>query len=63
MIEECTPAIDSCTIKPLIVITLGQTKSDNNNRKITMTGDFYLVIYIGDGRLKCDHIKRLSLYF
>ena len=26
------------------MITMGQTKSDNINRMITITGDFYLVI-------------------
>ena len=30
--------------KPLIVITLGRIKSENINRMITITGDFYLVI-------------------
>jgi hypothetical protein len=44
--------------KPLNVITLGQTKSDNINRMITITGCFYLVIFI-KGTLKYDHIKRL----
>jgi hypothetical protein len=29
--------------KPLNLITLGQTKSDNINRMITLTGCFYLV--------------------
>jgi hypothetical protein len=31
--------------KPLNVITLGQTKSDNINRMITITGYFYLVSF------------------
>ena len=31
--------------KPLNVITLGQNKSDNINWMITLTDDFYLVIY------------------
>ncbi len=31
--------------KPLNVITLGQTKSDNINRMITITGCFYLVSF------------------
>ena len=43
----------------LFHITLFQTKSNNINRLITITDDFYLV----NGMLKCDHIKRLSLYF
>ena len=38
---------------PLSVITLGQTKSDNINRMITITDDVYLVIFS-----KNDHIKR-----
>jgi len=32
-------------LKPLNVITLDQTESDNSNRMITITGDFYLVIF------------------
>ena len=36
---------------------LGQTQSDNINRIITITGDFYLLI-IGN-ELKCDYNKRL----
>ena len=36
---------------PLSVITLGQTKSDNINRMITITDDVYLVIFS-----KSDHI-------
>jgi hypothetical protein len=31
--------------KPLNVITLDQTKSDNINRMITITGCFYLVSF------------------
>ena len=31
--------------KPLNVITLGQTKRDNTNQMITITDDFYIVIY------------------
>jgi hypothetical protein len=38
----------------LNVITLGQTKSDNINRSIAITGEFYWVIFY-----KCDHIKSL----
>ena len=51
-------------LKPLNVITLGQTKSDNINRMITITDHFYIVM----GRKKVialltgDYIKRLSLH-
>ncbi len=31
--------------KPLNVITLGHTESDNINRMITLTGNFYLAVY------------------
>ena len=58
--------------KPLKVISLGQTKSDNINRMITITHDFYLVIFSGWAiemglHLTADninhyYIKRLSLY-
>ena len=46
----------------LMVINLGQTKSDNINWMITTTGDFFSNLK-EMGCLKCDHIKRLSLYF
>ena len=32
------------SVKPIYVITLGQTESDNINQMITINGDFYLVI-------------------
>ena len=41
------------------MITLGQTKSDNINRMITITSHFYLDILSQWDSLKCDHIKRL----
>ncbi len=41
------------------MITLGQTKSDNINRLIRLTGYFYLVVFNKWDRVKCDHIKRL----
>jgi hypothetical protein len=44
--------------RPLNVITLGQTKSDNINRMITITGCFYLGCFI-NGPMKCDHNKRM----
>ena len=37
-------------------ITLGQTKSDNINRMITITDGFYNKI---NKTFECDHIKRL----
>ena len=40
------------------MINLGQTESDNMNRLITITDDFYLVIF-NNGTFKFDHIKRL----
>ncbi len=33
------------TVKPLNVITYGQTKSDNINQMITITGCFYLLSF------------------
>ena len=45
--------------KPLNVITLGQTKSDNYSRKIIISCDFYVAIFSKCERLKCDHIEGL----
>ena len=47
--------------KPLNVITLGRIKSHNINWMITISEDFYLLIY-SKWDVKCDHIKRLLLH-
>ncbi len=44
--------------KPLNVITLGQFKIDNINRRVTIVDEIYLNIF-SKRTLKCDHIKRL----
>ncbi len=61
--------IVTSTVEELNVITLGQNKSDNINRMITITGCFYIVSYSKWDfenikrliTLTSDNIKRLSL--
>ena len=59
--------------KPLNVITLGQTKTDHNNRMITINDDLSLVIYskwdlemwshYTADNINSDNIKRLLLFY
>ena len=61
---------NATAVKPLNVITVDQTKSDHVNRMITITEEFYLVIFskwevkfdqISDIYITSDYFKRLSL--
>ena len=43
------------------MFTLGQTKSSNINRILTIIGDFHFVVFSKWDVMKCDHIMQLII--